>query len=74
LPAGGARTVERGNKRLKRLCHPWCEDVATRRALGGKDKMRRFFQTRYGAKSWSKQRKVIARVEATKQGCDTNAY
>ena len=59
-----------GNKRLKRLSHPWCEDVATRRALGGKDKVRRFFQTRYGAKSWSKERKIIARVEATEQGSD----
>ncbi len=59
-----------GNKRLKALSHPWSEDVAVRRVLSGKDKLRRFFQTRYGAKSWSKQRKVIARVEATKQGCD----
>ena len=60
-----------GNQRLKVLCHPWCEDVAMRRVLGGKKKLRRFFQTRYGAKSWSKERKVIARVEATKQGSDT---
>ena len=59
-----------GNKRLKRLSHPWSEDVAVRRALGGKDKVRRFFQTRYGARSWSKERKVIARVEATEQGSD----
>lgn len=59
-----------GNKRLKTLCHPWCEDVATRRVLGKRDKLRRFFQTRYAAKSWSKERKVIARVEATKQGSD----
>ncbi len=59
-----------GNKTLKQLSHPWCEDVATRRAVGGKPKVRRFFQTRYGAKSWSKKRKVIARVEATEQGSD----
>jgi hypothetical protein len=59
-----------GNKRLKTLCHPWCEDVAIRRVLGGKEKLRRFFQTRYGAKSWLKKRKVIARVEATCQGSD----
>jgi len=60
-----------GNKRLKRLSHLWNEDVAMRRILSGNIKVRRFFQTRYGAKSWSKQRKIIARVEATKQGCDT---
>ena len=59
-----------GNKILKQMSHPWCDDVATRRAVGNRHKVRRFFQTRYGAKSWSKQRKVIARVEATEQGSD----
>ena len=73
-----------GNNRLKTLSHPWSEDVAMRRVLRNKrrgvlkaqqgskdDKVRRFFQIRYGAKSWSKERKVIARVEATKLGSDT---
>jgi len=60
-----------GNNRLKTLSHPWSEDVAVRRVLSGKDKVRRFFQIQYGAKSWSMQRKVIARVEATKLGTDT---
>ncbi len=32
--------------------------------------MRRFFQTGYQAKSWSRERKVIARVEATSKGSD----
>lgn len=59
-----------GNKRLKELSQPWCEDVAVRRALAQKDQLRRFFQTSYGAKSWSRKRKVIARVEATQQGSD----
>ena len=60
-----------GNNKLTELAHPWCEDVATRRVQGKKkEKLRRFFQTRYGAKSWSKERKVIARVEATQQGTD----
>jgi len=59
-----------GNKKLTELSHPWCDDVATRRALGKREKIRRFFQTSYGAKSWSKKRKVIARVEATAQGTD----
>jgi len=60
-----------GNNRLKTLSHPWSEDVAVRRVLSGKDKIRRFFQIQYGAKSWSMQRKVIARVEATELGSDT---
>ncbi len=60
-----------GNKRLKRFSHPWNEDVAVRRVASGKDKVRRFFQIQYGAKSWSRERKVIARVEATELGSDT---
>ena len=60
-----------GNSRLAKIAQPWCEDVATRRVSGKpKEKMRRFFQTQYGAKSWSKERKVIARVEATSKGTD----
>ena len=36
----------------------------------GKDKVRRFFHTGYQARSWSRERKVIARVEATARGTD----
>ncbi len=59
-----------GNARLDKIGHPWCEDVAVCRALSGKDKLRRFFQTGYQAKSWSRERKVVARVEATSKGAD----
>ena len=59
-----------GNARLSQIGQPWCEDVAVRRALSGKDKLRRFFQVGYRAKSWSRERKVVARVEATSKGCD----
>ncbi len=59
-----------GNARLSKIAQPWREDAAVRRALSGKDKVRRFFQTGYRAKSWSRQRKVIARVEATSKGAD----
>jgi len=59
-----------GNARLKEIAHPWCEDAATRRALTGKDRMRRFFETSYAAKSWSRERRVIARVEASAMGAD----
>lgn len=58
------------NARLSRIGQPWCEDVALRRLDQGKDKLRRFFQTGYQAKSWSRKRKVIARVEATSRGAD----
>ena len=59
-----------GNRRLKELSHDWCEDVATRRAHWKRDKLRRFFQTRYGARTWSRKRKIVARVEVTAQGTD----
>jgi hypothetical protein len=59
-----------GNARLNEIGQPWCDDVAVRRALPGKDKLRRFFQTGYKAKSWSRMRKVVARVEATEKGTD----
>ena len=59
-----------GNARLNALGQPWCEDVAVRRVAQGRDKVRRFFQTGYRAKSWSRERKVIARVEATAKGAD----
>ncbi len=58
------------NNRLKRIGQPWCEDVAVRRALSRKGKVRRFFQTGYRAESWSRECKVIARVEATSKGSD----
>jgi hypothetical protein len=58
------------NPRLTEIGRPWSEDVATRRALSKTEKMRRFFQTSYAAASWSKPRKVVARVEASEQGSD----
>ena len=60
-----------GNNRLKRLSYSWCEDVAMRRLHSKKQKVPRFFQTRYKAGSLSRGRKVIARVEASEQGGDT---
>jgi hypothetical protein len=48
------------------------EDVAVRRAEAGADKVRRFRELRYAARSWkSKERRVIARVEATTLGSDS---
>ena len=59
-----------GNARLSKIGQPWCEDAAVRRARSAKDKVRRFFQTGYRAKSWSRERTVVARVEATAKGAD----
>ncbi len=59
-----------GNARLSKIGQPWREDAAVRRARSAKDKVRRFFQTGYRAKSWSRERTVIARVEATSKGTD----
>lgn len=59
-----------GNTRLKEIAQPWCEDAATRRALTGKDRVRRFFETSYAARSWSRARRVIARIEASAMGAD----
>jgi hypothetical protein len=48
------------------------EDTAVRRAEKDADKVRRFHDFRYAAKSWKeKERRVIARIEATRQGSDT---
>lgn len=58
------------NMRLTEIGRPWSEDVATRRALSKSEKMRRFFQASYAAASWSKPRKIVARVEASEQGSD----
>ena len=59
-----------GNARLTRIGQPWCEDVAVRRVRSRKHQVRRFFQTGYQAGSWSRERTVIARVEATSKGSD----
>ncbi len=47
---------------------PLHRGASRRRALGSKENIRRFFQTHYSAKSWRKDRRVIARVEATTLG------
>jgi len=48
------------------------EDAAVRRAEEDADKIRSFHDFRYAAKSWKEmERRVIARIEATRQGSDT---
>ena len=40
------------------------------RAVKQLDKVRKFAVTRYAAKSWACQRRVVARIEATPKGAD----
>src|SRR5712675_1697535 len=44
--------------------------IAVQRALSGKDKLRGFKAFRYGAKSWDKERRFVARIEVTPKGLD----
>ena len=44
--------------------------VAAAHARKPADKMRAFTETRYGAKSWSTERRVVARIEASDMGLD----
>jgi hypothetical protein len=60
-----------GNRVLHGRVADLAEDVAVRRAETGVDKVRRFRDLRYGARSWKAERRVVARVEATAQGGDS---
>jgi hypothetical protein len=57
------------NNRLSAVAKPWREQCENRwkPALA---KVRRFHRLRYAADSWSRERNVIARVEATAMGSD----
>ena len=58
-PSGVARHDVTQARRLRQTC-----------VQGTGCDTRRFFQTGYQAKSWSRERKVVARVEATARGTD----
>jgi hypothetical protein len=61
-----------GNRVLLDRVATLAEDAAVRRAEEDADKVRNFHDFRYAAKSWKdKERRVIARIEATRQGSDT---
>jgi len=60
-----------GNAVLDRLVEPYADDVRVRRAEAQAPVVRRYTETRYGAKSWRCQRRVAARIEATTKGLDT---
>jgi hypothetical protein len=60
------------NAVLGALAAPLKEDAAVRRALAGAGgKLRRYASFRYAAKGWRRERRVVARIEASDEGTDT---
>jgi hypothetical protein len=59
-----------GNAVLDRLVEPFADDARVRRAEAQAAAVRRYSETRYGAKSWKCERRVVARIEATTRGLD----
>jgi Transposase DDE domain group 1 len=57
------------NSKLAEIAAPWRERCAMRMGPRSR-KVRRFHQLPYRAQSWSRSRKIIARVEATEMGTD----
>ena len=54
-----------GNTVLDRLVDSAADDIRVRRAEGQLAILRGFSETRYAAKSWAKERRVAARIEAS---------
>ncbi|MGH2372047.1 MAG: IS1380 family transposase [bacterium] len=60
------------NATLAALAAPFNDDAAARRALkGATGKLRRYGSLRYAAKGWRRERRVVARIEASDRGADT---
>lgn len=60
-----------GNRVLLDRVTARAEDAAVRRAEADADKVRSFHDFRYAARSWTGERRVIARIEATRKGSDS---
>ena len=58
------------NEALKALTDDQATALAQARQRSGDDKLRRFATFRYGAASWDKPRRFVARIEATARGVD----
>ena len=59
-----------GNEVLDGMVRPIADELCVKRALSGAEKLRRYSKLSYGAKSWRKVRRLIARIEATMLGLD----
>jgi len=59
-----------GSKPLARKVEETADAVRTDRAQGDKPVVRDYAETRHKAKSWNKERRAVARIEATRLGLD----
>jgi len=59
-----------GNRRLHALAEAVADDLKVRRAEAGAETMRAFADLDYAAKSWTRARRVVVRMEATTRGFD----
>ena len=59
-----------GSKLLLKKVDEAADAVRTERARLGKDVVRDYAQTRHRAKSWNRERRAVARIEATTLGLD----
>jgi len=59
-----------GNVVLDRLVEPAADDIRVRRAENQAEVLRGFAETRYAAKSWDQERRVVARIEASASHAD----
>ena len=60
-----------GSKPLSKKIDEAADAVRTKRALSNKPVVRGYAETRHKAKSWSRERRAVARIEATPLGLDT---
>ena len=59
-----------GNAVLHRLAYETADDLKVRRAEAGAERMRGFASFDYAVRSWNRERRVVARLEATPRGFD----
>ena len=59
-----------GNPVLDGMVRPIADELCVERATTGAEKRRTWSKLRYGAKSWQRERRVAARIEATTLGLD----
>jgi hypothetical protein len=59
-----------GNSVLANLVEAASDEVRVRHAMAEATVVRRYAETYYGAKSWHRERRVAARIEATAKGLD----
>jgi hypothetical protein len=60
-----------GTKPLTRKLDEVADAVRTERAVANKAVVRGYTETRHAAGSWHRERRLVARIEATEQGLDT---